>query len=190
MSKDINIELGITSINEAIKQLKAYKLKIVRRNRSLVYHLMEAGWYAAESAIASAATDYPDIDRKVSYKRELPNTNFRGNVVEGQFILNSKDIMFWEFGAVIHYNTAVDTSPHPKASDYGKELGGMDVTIGNYSHGINGHSLGQFDSWHVGGTETHGTEAAMPIYNAWRYMSQKYVKLAGEIMTKGNLNGE
>lgn len=189
MSKEIELELGITSINNAIKELKAYKLKLIRRNRSIVYHLMEAGWYAAESAIASAATDYPDIDRKVKFQKELPNTNFRGSVVEGYFNLSSKDIMFLEFGAGIHWNTPVDTSPHPKASEYGGELK-TNVTIGNYNSHINGHSAGQFDSWSVNGIETHGTEAAMPIYNAWKYMKQKYPSIAQNMMKEGNLYGK
>lgn len=186
MSKQIEIELGKKAVSDAIKELRKYKLFLIRRNRSIVYHLMQAGWEAVQSSIKTAQTDVPDQTRSVGRKFELPNTNFRGEIVEGQMIASSPKIMFWEFGAGIHYNTPVDTTPHPKGTEYGGKLG-VDITIGNYSHGINGHSHGQFDTWHYGGEEVHGTEAAMPMYNAWKYMREKYVSIATNIMSQGNL---
>ena len=186
MPKQIEIELGKKAISDAIKELRKYKLFLIRRNRSIVYHLMQVGWEAVQSSIKTAQTDIPDQTRSVKRTFDLPSTNFRGEVVEGQLIATSPKIMFWEFGAGIHYNTPVDTTPHPKGMEYGGKLG-MDISIGNYSHGINGHSLGQFDSWHEGGRLVHGTEAAMPMYNAWKYMKSKYVTVAQQMLSQSNL---
>lgn len=186
MSKDINIELGDKAIDNAIKELKKYKLKLIRRNRSIVYHLMEAGWHSVQSTMATAVSD--DANKRVKKTYDLPSTNFRGSVVEGNFIITNEDIMFWEFGAGIHYNTSVGTSPHPKSGEYGGKIG-VDTTIGSYRDIGNGYSLGQYDSWYFDGQKTHGTEAAMPMYNAWRHMNSKAVQIITEMMKEGNLYG-
>ncbi len=179
MSKAIELELGTKGINEAIKELKKYKLWIIRRNRSIVYHLMQVGWEVVQSSIKSAQTDDGYMSKQVARQFELPNTNFRGSVVEGHMRASSPNIMFLEFGAGIHYNTPVGTSPHPKSAEYAGKIG-VDTTIGSYSDSGNGYSLGQYDSWHYNGREVHGTEAAMPMYNAWKYMQSKFVSIARE----------
>lgn len=179
MSKTIELELGTKGVGEVIKELRKYKLWIIRKNRSIVYHLMQVGWEAVQSSVKSAQTDDGYRSKSVDRKFDLPNTNFRGTVVEGHLIASSPNIMFLEFGAGIHYNTPVGTSPHPKSADYAGKIG-VETTIGSYNDIGNGYSRGQFDSWHYNGRRVHGTEAAMPMYNAWKYMKSRYVSIVRE----------
>lgn len=111
----------------------------------------------ADASLQNVADDYtpPNLS---THSPHVMNGEKKGDM-SVTLRLQGEQAVFVEFGAGVYYNGAAGSSPHP----YGVELG---YTIGDYGWGF-----GQFDEW--GYTDangkyrlTHGTPAAMPLYNA------------------------
>lgn len=97
------------------------------------------------------------------------------NGITGTITVYGEDIVFIEFGAGVHYNTAAGDSPHKK----GKQLG---YTIGSYGQG-----RGKYDVWLYKGDDgnmhqSQGTEATMPLLNATEDMRAAVVRICKEVL--------
>lgn len=169
--------LSAKSLMDAAKQVEKYQLKVALMNKEFVRELTKRGIEEASQHLEFKGDSTPPTVA-------THNPHVRMGKTEGQMTasirLKGKDVAFVEFGAGIHYNTPVGTSPNP----YGVELG---YTIGSYSNlGENGYSMGQYDYW--GYTDengvtvvTYGTEAAMPLFHASEKVKQEYAEVAKSV---------
>lgn len=171
--------LSARSLEDAARQIEKYQLEVALKNKEFVRELTKTGIEEASKHLDFKGDSTPPT---------IPTTNphVRMGNTEGQMYaavrLRGKDVAFVEFGAGIHYNTPVGTSPNP----YGVELG---YTIGSYSDSGNGYSQGQNDFW--GYTDengvtvvSYGTEAAMPLFHASEAVRQKYIEVAKSVFKR------
>ena len=158
MSKTITIDVfDLSSIDAAVREIREYSKWVQRKTDELRERI---AYFIAKDA--SAVFNTAVVDDLIGEGAVTGSVNV---VVENQgdnmtvVIANGEDAVFMEFGAGVYYNGAAGSSPHP----YGVELG---YTIGDYGWGF-----GQFDEWGYTNANgkyrlTHGTPAAMPLYNA------------------------
>ena len=166
----INIELSQKSIQSAIKQIENYRDKLIRKNREFVKRLGEVGIPVIDSNIAVAAGD-SDKTHDAYIK-----INSFGDYAQATLIVSGKDLLFIEFGAGVHYNGAVGSSPHPLGASKG-------YTIGSYGKGN-----GSKDVWYYYAdtgeiVKSQGTQATMPVYKAGVEMRQQMLKIAKEVFS-------
>ena len=169
-NKTIKMELSHKSIQDAIKQLRAYQKSLVSKNEEFVRRLTELGVPVIDQNIATAQGD-SDKNHNTYIK-----VNSFGDFSQATLVCEGIDLLFIEFGAGIRYNTPAGTSPHPK----GQELG---YTIGSYGQG-----KGKNDSWtYIADSgewvRSYGTEATMPVYKASVEIMQNIKKIAKEVFS-------
>lgn len=167
-NKTIKMELSHKSIQDTIKQLRAYQKSLVSKNEKFVRRLAELGIPVIDENIALAQGD-----SNKSHNTYIKINNFSG-YSQATLICEGVDLLFIEFGAGIHYNTPAGTSPHPKGQ-------GLGYTIGSYGQGN-----GKDDSWvyYADSGEwvrSYGTEATMPVYKASVEIMQNIRKIAKEV---------
>lgn len=166
----INIELSQKSIQSAIKQIENCRDKLIRKNREFVKRLGEVGIPVIDSNIAAAAGD-SDKTHDAYIK-----INSFGDYAQATLIVSGKDLLFIEFGAGVHYNGAVGSSPHPLGASKG-------YTIGSYGKGN-----GSKDAWYYYAdtgeiVKSQGTQATMPVYKAGVEMRHQMLKIAKEVFS-------
>ncbi len=166
----INIELSQKSIQSAIKQIENCRDNLIRKNREFVKRLGEVGIPVIDSNIAAAAGD-SDKTHDAYIK-----INSFGDYAQATLIVSGKDLLFIEFGAGVHYNGAVGSSPHPLGASKG-------CTIGSYGKGN-----GSKDAWYYYSdtgevVKSHGTQATMPVYKSGVEMRQQMLKIAREVFS-------
>lgn len=165
--RNITIELSQKSIQDAIKQIEAYKNTLNVKVREFVRRLAEAGIPVIEQNMnteGDSSTEhnvYVDLNSFGSYSRAT-------------LVLQGRDILFIEFGAGVHYNGAVGSSAYEK----GAELG---YTIGSYGKG---HGAEDY-WWYVDDSGaprmSHGTKASMPMYKADMEIIKRFKAIAVEV---------
>jgi hypothetical protein len=167
--KTITFKLSEHSIENAIKQVEQYKNSLIhRKNKQFLELLVKEGLEVIESTMSNVEGDSDTTHSvKVRYTAD-------GNARECKITLTGKDVAFIEFGAGVHYNTPVGSSPNP----HGEKLG---FTIGSYGFGN-----GKRDSWFYYDENkvphrSYGTKAAMPMYKAEMEMLKKINKVAREV---------
>lgn len=168
MAKVIRCTAG--GLSGAINSVDAYRSRLLAQAHTLQNRVAVL---IAERALEGflGAT----VDVWLGWGGRHPSTNLdvydQGAVTLA--IASGPEVVFCEFGAGVHFNGAVGSSPHPK----GQELG---FTIGSYGKGY-----GRFDSWsyrHEGGiVDTYGTPASMPLYKAFLSVQQDVAKIAREV---------
>ena len=168
MSKKISISLSQKSIQNAIKEIEAYKRQFIDRNELFVRRLAELGIPVIDQNIAAS---HGDSDKNHNTYIKI---NSFGSYSEAKLVVEGKDLLFIEFGAGIHYNGSSGTSPHPKGEEFG-------YTIGSYGKG-----QGQNDFWFYyadtgEAVMSHGTKAAMPVYRASQEIIQNIRRIAKEV---------
>ena len=148
------MNLSVSSVNNAIRQIEEYKQALVIKTEKLLDELGKVGIRTIDEKISNIVGDSnPDHYAYVKI-------NSFGTYSRATIILQGQDILFIEFGAGIHYNGSVGSSPNPK----GQEMG---YTIGSYGKGHGAEdSWGYFNEEHGRFETSHGTKAAMPMYNA------------------------
>ena len=156
------------SINNAIQQIQKYKESLNDKCELFVRRLAEVGIPIIDQNIASAAGD-SDKNHNTYIK-----LNSFGSYSQAELICEGTDLLFIEFGAGVHYNGAVGSSPHP----LGQEMG---YTIGSYGKG-----QGKNDFWFYyadtgEAVMSHGTQATMPVYKAGVEMRRQILKIAKEV---------
>lgn len=168
MSKKISISLSQKSIQNAIKEIEAYKRQFIDRNELFVRRFAELGIPVIDQNIAAAQGD-SDKNHNTYIK-----INSFGSYSEAKLVVEGSDLLFIEFGSGVHYNGSSGTSPHPKGEEFG-------YTIGSYGKG-----QGQNDFWFYyadtgEAVMSHGTKAAMPVYRASQEIIQNIRRIAKEV---------
>lgn len=166
--KKISIDLSVSSIEEAIREIEEYKRSLVYKTAKFVERLADIGIPVIDANMNTQGDSSPEHNTYVKIR------SF-GAYSEATLVLQGRDILFIEFGAGVHYNGEVGTSPNPKGEK-------MKMTIGSYGKG-----QGANDSWVYFSEEdgrfktSHGTKASMPMYNAGVKIRQEVIQIAKEV---------
>lgn len=167
--KTINIDLfNNRSLDEAIRQIRQYQNSLNDKCALFVRRLAEVGIPVIDENIAAAQGD-SDKGHNTYIK-----INSFGSYSQAELIVESKSILWIEFGAGVHFNGHLGSSPHPK----GEELG---YTIGSYGKG-----QGKNDFWFYYADSgeavmSRGTQATMPVYKAGLEIKRQILKIAREV---------
>lgn len=164
------IDLGIDKgkIDEAIKELRAYKLEFQEKVNILRRRIAEEIQFDAAARFGSST-----MEHLISGETRKPNVTVR--VDDAGYIsvvvADGEDAVWCEFGAGVYLNGSVGTSPNP----YGEGLG---FTIGSYGKGYGkGNAWGYYDeSGEL--VITRGTPASMPMYNAVKDVTKRVIDIA------------
>ena len=169
INKKIKINLfDSRSLDKAIQEIRQYQNSLNDKCTEFVRRLAEVGIPVIDENIAAAQGDsdkghntYIKIKSFDSYS-------------QAELIVESKSILWIEFGAGVHFNGHLGSSPHPK----GEELG---YTIGSYGKG-----QGKNDFWFYYADSgeavmSHGTQATMPVYKAGLEIKRQVLKIAKEV---------
>lgn len=166
MARKINMTLSSKSVKDAIKELERYRDNLERKNEIFVKRLTEIGINVINSRIAQARTE---DDKSFNIDRNIKPLK---NSVVARIEVTGRNILFIEFGAGVFYNQG---NSHPLASQFG-------YGVGTYP----GQTHANDDFWFFideNGDKhmSHGTEATMPMYNAYREMYTQVVSIAREV---------
>ena len=167
--KQIKINLfDSRGLDKAIQQIRQYQNSLNDKCAEFVRRLAEVGIPVIDENIAAAQGD-SDKGHNTYIK-----INSFGSYSQAELIVESNSILWIEFGAGVHFNGHLGSSPHPK----GNELG---YTIGSYGKG-----QGKNDFWfyYAGSGEavmSHGTGSTMPVYKAGLEIKKQVLKIAKEV---------
>lgn len=170
MNKVIKCKLDVDSIDNAIKEIQAYKKSITDKVEDLMNALLQDGLAESAQRLASTAGDSHDA---VTNKQIVLKTE---DTVVATIFLEGPDALFIEFGAGIYYNNG---NSHPKAAEFG-------YYIGSYpsEHPPN-RAINPGYWWYKGDDGgkhlSFGTQASMPIYYASESIRNNAVQRAIEI---------
>ena len=159
--KVITMDLSVSSIENAIKELKAFRDSIEIKKRSLLKGLGEIGIREASVRFTTAIYDGVN-DSDVTLEP----------ISDGYCIkAEGKAVAFIEFGAGVYHNPS-EPYPNPRPSGI--------VGIGEYGKGHGKRQAWGFrdDSGEL--VITHGNPAAMPMWYASEEMRKSIVKLFKE----------
>lgn len=155
--------LSEAAVDQAIKELEAYKKSIKERTEKLIEVMCQFGEYYAVTHV-----EHIDTGETISSIHGYRKGN-KGYIVAGG---NAEWI---EFGTGVRHNGAAGTSPHPPSSDpkYAS------YTIGTYGKG-NGANQ---DGWYYYDADgrrkhTYGIEANMFMYKTARELERQFPDLA------------
>lgn len=167
--KTLTINLAdSSSIDSAIRELKAYEKEIKEKCETLRRRVAERIQARAQSGFSGAIVD--DVLKGTRIAHVTVSVEDSDDVT--LVIANGEDAVWVEFGAGVYHNGAAGSSPNP----YGSELG---FTIGGYG------TKGTRDVW--GFYEdgelilTHGTPAAMPMFHAVQAVIDDIGEIAKEV---------
>lgn len=162
MSKVIKISLSSQSVEQAIKELKAYRDSLERRKNQLLEELANIGLREASVRFTTAMYDGVN-DAEVTV--ETIENGYR-------IVAEGKAVAFIEFGAGVYHNP---TEPYPNPRPEGI------VGIGEYGKGYGKRQAWGFkdDSGEL--VITHGNPAAMPMWHASEEMRNSILKIARRV---------
>ena len=162
MPKVIKIGLSVSSIDNAIKELKAFRDSLEQKKDKLLEELANIGVKEASVRFTTAMYDGVN-DSSVTLET---TTGGYAIVAEGHAVA------FIEFGAGVYYNTG-DPYPNPRPEGV--------VGIGEYGKGYGKRQAWGFrdDSGEL--IITRGNPAAMPMWYASEEMRSKIQKIAQEV---------
>lgn len=170
------------SIQKAIDELNKYKESLNEKSAVFVSRLAELGIPIIDQRIAQAQGDSdPNHYTYIT-------VNSFGSYSEARLVVEGRDILFFEFGAGVHYNGAAYTSDRISSDGFmngaeyhitgGEELG---YTIGSYG---DGHGVNDFWFYTAETGESimsHGTEATMPLHAATVEILTNIQQIAKEV---------
>ena len=171
--KTIKMTLDPKSIDDAMKELRAYRDSINNKIDTFVETLVQHGVKIASLCVASTNGDskLPDVTYEV---------NDMGDIIKATIAIVGQDVLFVEFGAGIAYNTG---NQHPLASQFGYGIGtypserppnrAINPGYWYYSDADNAYKKVS--------KRSIGTEATMPIYHAAESIRNEYIKQAVEV---------
>lgn len=168
---NIEMDLSVKSVEKAIKQLEQYKKELIKKNNLFVERLAEAGVLVIDK---NMRIGIGDSERAHSTTIQVTSV---GNTVEGKLILEGEDILFWEFGAGIHFNAG---EGNPKAKEFG-------MGPGTYPGQTQAIIPGYWFYYDEDGNKhfSRGTEATMPMYKASLEIIEKVNQIAREVFGSG-----
>ena len=162
MPKVIKMDLSVSSIDNAIAQLTAYRNTIDVKKDKLLEALARIGVQEASVRFTTAMYDGVN-DSSVSLE---PISNGYAIVAEGHAVA------FIEFGAGVYYNSG---EPYPNPRPEGI------VGIGEYGKGYGKRQAWGFTDVSGELVITHGNPAAMPMWYASEEMRSNILKIAKEV---------
>lgn len=169
--KVISFGLSVTEINRAIREVEKFKQDFEKKVE--IYRRRIADAIAADAQFSFNGAVLNDV---VKGSTRAPSVSVsveeRGGITV--VVADGEDAVWVEFGAGVHHNGSVGTSPNP----YGSELG---FTIGSYGKGY-----GKAQAWGYYDENdqlviTRGTPASMPMYNAAQTVAKEAIKIAKEV---------
>ena len=165
MSKVIKMSLSSKSLDQALKELRAYRDSIETRKQELVEELANIGLNEAQVRFTSAMYDGVN-DSEVTLK----------TIENGyQIVAEGKAVAFIEFGTGVYYNP---TEPYPKTRPDGI------VGIGEYGKGYGKRQAWGFKNESGDLVITHGNPAAMPMWYASEEMRNSILTIARRVFGK------
>ncbi len=166
----ISFGLSESEIERAIREVNQYKAEFVRKLDALRRRVAEELANEARSGFAGADVD--DILGGETRAAEVDVSCEHGDTVS-VVIAAGDDAVWVEFGAGVYHNGSAGSSPHPKGSELG-------LTIGGYGKGYGRRKTwGYYSDGEL--VLTHGTPAAMPMYNAVKTVCDSIDSIAREV---------
>ena len=162
MPKVIKMSLSTASIDNAIKELKAFRDSIDRKKDKLLEELANIGVKEASVRFTTAMYDGMN-DSSVTLE-----TISNGYCIKAE----GKAVAFIEFGAGVYHNPS-EPYPNPRPSGI--------VGIGEYGKGHGKRQAWGFRDESGELVVTHGNPAAMPMWYASEEMRNKIQKIAQEV---------
>ena len=156
------MSLSAKSVEQAIRELKAFRDSLEKRKEQMLEELVNIGLYEAQVRFTSAMYDgVNDVEVNV----ETIENGYR-------IVAEGKAVAFIEFGAGVYYNP---TEPYPNPRPEGI------VGIGEYGKGYGKRQAWGFkdDSGEL--VITHGNPAAMPMWHASEEMRNSILKIARRV---------
>lgn len=162
MPKIIKMSLSTASIDDAIKELKAFRNSLDRKKDKLLEELANIGVKEASVRFTTAMYDGVN-DSSVTLE----------TIADGYCIkAEGKAVAFIEFGAGVYHNPG-EPYPEPRPSGI--------VGIGEYGKGYGKRQAWGFKDESGELVITHGNPAAMPMWYASEEMRNKIQKIAQEV---------
>lgn len=162
-----NVELSTSSVSKLIQHLKSYQKELSGKNALFVQRLGKAGIPVIDSTIARTRGD-----ANPSHRAYVKMNSSTGSVANCSLVLEGEEILFFEFGAGIYYNSS--DPPHAKKFGYG---------VGTYPD--QKHAFDDNGWWYTDeiGTPHHsfGTEATSPMLHASHEIIAKVRRIAREV---------
>ena len=155
------MSLSAKSVEQAIRELKAFRDSLEKRKEQMLEELVNIGLHEAQVRFTSAMYDgVNDVEVNV----ETIENGYR-------IVAEGKAVAFIEFGAGVYYNP---TEPYPNPRPEGI------VGIGEYGKGYGKRQAWGFkDSGEL--VITHGNPAAMPMWYASEEMRNSILKIARRV---------
>lgn len=156
-------DLSVKGIENLKKELINYRDNELPKKLDLfVKKLAESGIPVIERQMAQASYTYDEKGIE-SGADTTHNTYVKVDSLIGMskatLVLEGREVLFIEFGAGVHHNGSVGSSPHPLGAQYGFLIGSYGM--GNGSKQVWGYYA---DSGEL--VLTRGTKATMPMYSA------------------------
>ena len=169
----IQMKLNPTSIDNAIKELEAYKKWLTKKTSEFLKALADEGMEIASVKFSNAQYDGTN---DVSVSVEERGDNRVAVVAAGSSVL------FIEFGTGIRYSEA-----HPEATEHGMIRGEYGYKLGRLEKGwrykgdpgTNGEVI--TEGKHAGEVHTYGNPANMSMYLTIRELEDKFEEIARRI---------
>ena len=160
--KVIRMSLSVSSIDDAIKELKSFRKSIDYKKDKLLEELGKIGVKEASVRFTTAMYDGVN-DSSVTLK-----SSKNGYTI----IASGHAVAFIEFGAGVYHNSG-DPYPDPRPDGI--------VGIGEYGKGYGKRQAWGYRNESGELTITHGNPAAMPMWYASEEMRSKIEKIAKEV---------
>ena len=162
MAKVIKMNLSVSSIEDAIKQLTAYRNSLDTKKDMLLEKLANIG--VKEASVRFTTAMYDGINDS-SVSLEIISNGY-AIVAEGHAVA------FIEFGSGVYHNSG---EPYPNPRPEGI------VGIGEYGKGYGKRQAWGFKDASGELVITHGNPAAMPMWYASEEMRSNILKIAKEV---------
>ena len=170
----IKAELDPSSIENALAEIKKYRMSLQDKLQTLVNELVQAGVEIAKLQVANTQgdSDLPAVTYEI---------NSQGDIIKAVIALVGNDALFVEFGAGIAYNTG---NQHPWADEFGYGVGtypskhppNKAINPGRW---VYGHNDDGSPIWSI------GTEATMPMYHAAENIRNNLIQKAVDNFMRG-----
>ena len=162
MSKVIGIRLSTKSIDQAIKELKAYRDSLDRLKDQLLEELANIG--VREASVRFTTAMYDGVNDSDVTLEPIENGY--------QIVATGQAVAFIEFGAGVYHNTG-EPYPNPRPDGI--------VEIGEYGKGYGKRQAWGFKNESDELVITHGNPAAMPMWYASEEMRNSILKIARRV---------
>ena len=156
------MSLSASSIDNAIKELKAFQYSLEQKKDKLLEELANIG--VKEASVRFTTAMYDGVNDSSVTLEAISN----GYCIKAE----GKAVAFIEFGAGVYHNPG-EPYPNPRPSGI--------VGIGEYGKGHGKRQAWGFTDASGELVITHGNPAAMPMWYASEEMRSKILKIAKEV---------